>query len=85
MMTSLPGVFACGNVLHVHDLVDYVSAEALLTGGFAGEYAQGVRRPRDNIRLVPGRNVALLRAADARARGASRPSTCAAASRCARA
>ena len=58
MMTSLPGVFACGNVLHVHDLVDYVSAEALLTGGFAGEYAQGLRRPQDNIRLVPGQNVA---------------------------
>lgn len=58
MMTSLPGLFACGNVLHVHDLVDYVSAEAVLTGGFAGEYARGVRRPQDNIRLVPGRNVA---------------------------
>lgn len=58
MMTSLPGVFACGNVLHVHDLVDYVTAEALLTGGFAGEFARGVRRPQDNIRLVPGRNVA---------------------------
>lgn len=26
--TSIPGVFACGNVLHVHDLVDYVSQEA---------------------------------------------------------
>lgn len=58
MMTTLPGVFACGNVLHVHDLVDYVTAESMLTGGFAGEWALGVRRPRDNIRLVPGRNVA---------------------------
>lgn len=58
MMTSLPGVFACGNVLHVHDLVDYVSAEAVLTGGFAAEWATGVRRPQDNIRLVPGNNVA---------------------------
>ena len=58
MMTSLPGIFACGNVLHVHDLVDYVSAEATLTGGFAGEWARGLRRPQDNIRLVPGRNVA---------------------------
>lgn len=58
MMTSLPGVFACGNVLHVHDLVDYVTAEAVLTGGFAGEWARGVRRPHDNVRLVPGRNVA---------------------------
>jgi hypothetical protein len=38
--------------------VDYVSAEAALTGGFAGEYAQGLRRPQDNIRLLPGQNVA---------------------------
>jgi NADPH-dependent 2,4-dienoyl-CoA reductase/sulfur reductase-like enzyme len=58
MMTSLPGIFACGNVLHVHDLVDYVSAEALLAGGFAGEWARGLRRPEDNIRLLPGQNVA---------------------------
>lgn len=58
MMTSLPGLFACGNVLHVHDLVDTVSVESLLTGGFAGEWALGVRRPRDNVRLVPGLNVA---------------------------
>ena len=36
--TSLPGVFACGNVLHVHDLVDYVSEEAELAGGCAAEY-----------------------------------------------
>lgn len=32
MMTSQEGVFACGNVLHVHDLVDYVSAESKVTG-----------------------------------------------------
>lgn len=37
--TSLPGVFACGNVLHVHDLVDNVSAEAILAGKSAAEYA----------------------------------------------
>ena len=55
--TSLPGVFACGNVLHVHDLVDYVTGESLLAGQFAGEWACGVRRPRDNVRLVPGANV----------------------------
>jgi len=55
--TSMPGVFACGNVLHVHDLVDFVTAEALLAGGFAGEYARGIQRPRDNILLVPGDNV----------------------------
>lgn len=55
--TSLPGVFACGNVLHVHDLVDYVTNESLLAGQFAAEWAAGVRRPQDNVRLVPGDNV----------------------------
>ncbi|MBI4411112.1 MAG: FAD-dependent oxidoreductase [Deltaproteobacteria bacterium] len=55
--TSMPGLFACGNVLHVHDLVDFVTQEALLAGRFAGEWAQGVRRPRDNIKLTAGQNV----------------------------
>ncbi len=36
--TSVPGVFACGNVLHVHDLVDYVSEEAAQAGRKAAEY-----------------------------------------------
>ena len=38
--TSVPGVFACGNVLHVHDLVDYVSEEAENAGRWAAEYVQ---------------------------------------------
>ena len=37
--TSVPGVFACGNVLHVHDLVDYVSQEAAAAGRAAANYA----------------------------------------------
>jgi len=36
--TSIPGVFACGNVLHVHDLVDYVSMESKEAGRHAAEY-----------------------------------------------
>ena len=42
--TSLPGVFACGNVLHVHDLVDYVSEEAALAGCNAAAYVQAGER-----------------------------------------
>lgn len=38
MQTSAAGVFACGNVLHVHDLVDYVSAESVRAGAAAAEY-----------------------------------------------
>lgn len=37
--TSVPGIFACGNVLHVHDLVDYVSQEATAAGAAAGAWA----------------------------------------------
>lgn len=39
--TSIDGVFACGNVLHVHDLVDYVSQEAAAAGKNAAKYILG--------------------------------------------
>ena len=38
--TSIPGVFACGNVLHVHDLVDYVSEESARAGRSAARYVK---------------------------------------------
>jgi thioredoxin reductase len=38
LQTNVPGVFACGNVLHVHDLVDYVSGEAAMAGKNAAAY-----------------------------------------------
>ncbi len=40
-MTSIKGIFSCGNVLHVHDLVDNVSREAEIAGAAAAEYALG--------------------------------------------
>ena len=43
--TGVPGVFACGNVLHVHDLVDYVSEEAARAGAVAAEYIRGSSEP----------------------------------------
>lgn len=39
--TNIPGVFACGNVLHVHDLVDFVSEEAGKAGASAAAYVAG--------------------------------------------
>ena len=39
--TEIPGVFACGNVLHVHDLVDYVSEEAAIAGRAAVRFVRG--------------------------------------------
>ena len=41
--TSVPGIFACGNVLHVHDLVDYVSEESARAGKSAVRYVQNKR------------------------------------------
>jgi NADPH-dependent 2,4-dienoyl-CoA reductase/sulfur reductase-like enzyme len=41
LQTLIPGVFACGNVLHVHDLVDYVSQEAETAGINAATYVRG--------------------------------------------
>lgn len=38
--TSIPGIFACGNVLHVHDLVDYVSEESARAGRSAARYVK---------------------------------------------
>ena len=50
LQTSIPGVFAAGNVLHVHDLVDYVSEEAAAAGRAAVRYlAQGESAARHEI------------------------------------
>lgn len=38
--TSVPGIFACGNALHVHDLVDFVTREAYMAGGSAAEFVK---------------------------------------------
>lgn len=54
----MDGVFACGNTVHIHDLVDFVSAEAALAGANAARYGAGQLSPVDNVRLVPGENVA---------------------------
>ena len=57
METSRDGVFACGNTVHIHDLVDWVSQESHLAGAAAGAFVTGSRPPNDNVRLVPGINV----------------------------
>ena len=47
--TNLPGVFAAGNVLHVHDLVDYVSEEAAAAGTHAAAFILGSEPPAGRI------------------------------------
>lgn len=61
MQTSAPSVFACGNVVHVNDLVDNVSAESEQAGKYAARYAMGkLNKEQKIVRCVPGRNVRYL-------------------------
>ena len=53
MMTSVDGVFASGNVVHVHDLVDFVTGESIRAGAAAAQYAAGKRVSGRVINVVP--------------------------------
>ena len=55
--TSIPGVFACGNVLHVHDLVDFVSQEAEQAGRRAARFLQKGEERGKVVRLTAGKGV----------------------------
>ena len=55
--TNIPGVFACGNVLHVHDLVDFVSQEAQQAGRRAARFLQKGEERGKAIRLTAGKGV----------------------------
>ena len=50
--TNIEGVFACGNVLHVHDLVDFVSEEAAAAGKNAAKYVMDGERARGGQEIV---------------------------------
>lgn len=58
MESSRKNIFACGNVVHIHDLVDFVSEEAAIAGRFAGLAACGQSPAPDDITLQAGDNVA---------------------------
>ncbi len=74
LQTSVPGVFACGNVLHVHDLVDFVSDESFRAGRAAAAFLRGETPTGETVevrdgegvrgtvpqRLRPGRDVTLM-------------------------
>lgn len=51
MMTSIDGVFECGNMLHVHDLVDFVSEESKLAGESAAAYLRGKSERGEKIKV----------------------------------
>jgi NADPH-dependent 2,4-dienoyl-CoA reductase/sulfur reductase-like enzyme len=61
METSVPGIFSCGNVSTVFDLVDYVAQTGAAAGTFAARYASGsLETDRQPLDIVAGENVRLL-------------------------
>ncbi|MGP1376519.1 MAG: NAD(P)/FAD-dependent oxidoreductase [Bulleidia sp.] len=56
-MTSVPGIFACGNGLHVHDLADFVVHQATLAAQGCARYLQGVKAMQKEVHTKAGQNV----------------------------
>lgn len=60
LMTSVSGVFSCGNALHVNDLVDYVSESAEIAGASAAAYVASDRAPEQRIPLTAAEGVSYI-------------------------
>lgn len=58
--TSEEGIFACGNVLQVHDLVDFVSEEAEIAGRYAAKYVLEGNSGHDYVEIVAEKNVSYV-------------------------
>lgn len=59
-MTSVPGIFSCGNVLHVHDLVDNVATESTQAGKFASLYAQNKLQFGKKLSVLAGEGISYV-------------------------
>jgi hypothetical protein len=57
METSADGIFACGNVVHVHDLVDFVTEESKRTGISAARYIKNELKKDKYVNIKNGQNV----------------------------
>lgn len=57
METSAEGIFACGNVVHVHDLVDFVSAEARKAGTAAAKYIKNEVKDGEYKEIINGKGI----------------------------
>lgn len=57
METSASGIFACGNVVHVHDLVDFVSAEARKAGAAAAKYIKEEVKEGEYKEIINGKGI----------------------------
>ncbi|MCX8058765.1 MAG: NAD(P)/FAD-dependent oxidoreductase [Spirochaetes bacterium] len=56
-MTNIDGIFSCGNVLHVHDLVDYVAYEGIKTGESVCKYLKGELKGKKQFPVYAGSNI----------------------------
>lgn len=58
METSVEGIFGCGNVVHVHDLVDFVTEESRKAGKNAARYVKGeITNTDESIKVIPGEGI----------------------------
>ncbi|MBO7079213.1 MAG: pyridine nucleotide-disulfide oxidoreductase, partial [Bacilli bacterium] len=57
LQTSIKGIFACGNSLHVHDLVDFVTSEGSLAGQNAAKYIKGELKEGKYVNITNGNGV----------------------------
>ncbi len=57
LMTSVPGIFSCGNVLHIHDVADFASHEGFEAGAHAARFAMEGLGSGEKFRIVPGTNI----------------------------
>ena len=57
LQTNVPGIFACGNVLHVHDLVDHVSNESFKAGHAAAAYSRGIVSTTETVNVKDGNGI----------------------------
>ncbi len=57
MMTSVPGIFSCGNVLHIHDVADWASFEGFKAGESAARFADGKISAGEKVRILAGTKV----------------------------
>ncbi|MFZ5351563.1 MAG: NAD(P)/FAD-dependent oxidoreductase [Bacillota bacterium] len=61
METSIEGVFACGNVVHVHDIVDFVTEESRIAGRNAAKYIKGeLLHTEKSIKTIPGKGIGYI-------------------------
>ncbi len=58
--TSIEGIFACGNSLHVHDLVDYVTLEGIKVGESVAKYLNGKLNKGTSIEVINGKGISYV-------------------------